>query len=165
MITESTACCPAAATSWNSAECSESTGSSGAFLLAANPVTSPPAQTRLSLLASATGSPLLKRRDSRFEAGEAHDGVEHQVGFDLPHQPRRAPGSRSDTHPRVEGRRDRGRGGLVGYGDIIHAERRGLLEQTGEHSCRTKARLSSGLCWRPPPEGPAHLWSRWLQER
>ena len=54
-------------------------------------MTSSPAQTRLSLLARAERPVRFEGGQGRLQPGEPDDGVQHQVGLDLPHQAGRPP--------------------------------------------------------------------------
>ena len=66
---------------WWTAQCSLSTGTSSAPGVARSGCTTGPAAIRLSLLASANRLPAAQRGDGDRQAGEADDGVDHDVGI------------------------------------------------------------------------------------
>ena len=87
--------------SWNSAECSESTGIRCAPVASASAMTSSPPTTRLSLLASARSMPSPRVATVGPKPGRADQRVEHQVAVgvgDQLHEPLR-PGQHRPCSP------------------------------------------------------------------
>ena len=66
---------------WKIALCSLSTGRMATLCFAASRVTSSPAMTRISLLATASVFSGADGRERRGQSRRAHDGDEHHVGF------------------------------------------------------------------------------------
>ena len=101
------------ASSWCSAECSESTGRICAPVASASCMTSSPPTTSDSLLASARSIPSPSVATVGPRPALPTQRVEHQVGLGLEHQPdqalcaRRAPRRRSTPPPRARRRRRR----------------------------------------------------------
>ena len=135
---------------WWTAQCSLSTGTSSAPGVGRSGCTTGPAAIRLSLLASARRLPARSVRDRDRQAGEADDGVDHDVGV-------------VDQVGEVGdhlGERQRG-GHLgpprrIGDGDDLRAELAGLRDQRRRptsrrrgrrpRSGRASARTTSSVC-------------------
>ena len=114
--------------SWCRAVCSESTGTIRAPGGLGEGGHELPADDQRLLVGEGEVDPLPERGHRRAEAGGADEGVQHEVGFGLDHQPHEALGTAEDlaVGPRL---RRAGGGVRVGQRDPPDAVVLGLLEQ------------------------------------
>ena len=116
------------ASSWCSAECSESTGRICAPVRLGQRHDELAADDERLLVGQREVDPLAERRDRRAEAGRADERVEDEVGAGLEHEPHEPLGA--DEHLAVGPRLGRARARVgVGERDAVDAEAARLLDQ------------------------------------
>ena len=170
MTSRSTAPGGSPASSWCSAECSESTGISWAPVASASARHELAADDERLLVGERDVDALGERDDRRAEAGRADDRVEHEVGVGLgdePHEPLGA-GQHLALGPRLGG----ARGGVgVGERDPAHAVLARLLDQRarGERSAdsptssnSSAARATTSSAWVPIEPVEPRISSRFI---
>ena len=137
--------CPARspASSWCSAECSESTGMICAPVASASAMTSSPPTTSDSLLASARSIPSPSVGDRRPEPGRADERVEHEVGAGLERRAARAPRRPASTSPSVHASAARAAASASASAIRVDAEARAPARRAPPTSARRDRPTSS----------------------
>ena len=133
-ISDSTASGDSPRSSWCSAECSESTGSSAAPAARRGGQHQRAAGDEALLVRERDVDAGLERLERRGETGDAHAGVQHDVGVDLGREAGDA------VERRARERRAGARRGLVGQRDRLGAVPARQLRRARDRSCRPRAR-------------------------